>query len=248
MNSRINNLFLRLIAGSEYSKIITILDKLHCKGDQLFSCFLQAQSSKACCLLLLENDLDRFKFIESSKFEIIPFFKELKIDNANFDQLEAVLESKAQNLILFIDSLSPLFLTQTLYSASNYILNWSKKCNRLICRVNTNILTDCQLETLREMSQTLIELDFSQTADCLKATLTHKKANHKLSVDVIKVENLFKINQQLNVTICKDKADPVLINDENESMINQLPFNLRLTDDEKKVKDQLVLPHYRLVA
>ena len=118
----------------------------------------------------------------------------------------------------------------------------------MILKANGDLLLSHQLECIKEISQTLIELDSTQSSDCLRAIITHKRHNNKLGIDLIKVENMFTISSQLNVLIRKDIKDkPLSIEDESESLINLLPFNLRLTEDEKKLKDQLILPHCRSV-
>ena len=225
----------KIINGKLPSRFILIEDSLVCPGKELLKYFFRTKAEKI-ALIFLENHIN-----EDYKVEVHDLFN-YHYDKS-FSDFITQLTSNSVSLVI-VDSLSPALICDSL---SNVLISLNKliqKGTSIVSVIHTDVHSEFELKCLKQLASTHIQLAKDSRLNCFKAECVHLKPNRRVN-NVIRWHEFYQINNNGIEFIEIPKTNEIPVKISTADPTANLPFNLKLTEDEAEAKKNLVLPYVK---
>ncbi|XP_025422950.1 elongator complex protein 5 [Sipha flava] len=235
-----------IIRGTQPNRLIIIEDSFLAKGQFILHLISENRKSHDIHVLCFEHLVSQYQKLFPSLSNIHYYDCMTNILSSTLSMYETVTNIIAQstkNVVILIDSLSMYLLGtdfRNVYKEVLEITSLEKVPNvvQLVAVIHEDVTEKHYTEHLKNICKTYIHVQNTNNPLVLNLRLEHKRSNGKCVVQKLKGELksdcTFKlINDLLPQTIEEEKGIPK----------NLASFKLDLQENEKKAKEELVLPY-----
>uniref|UniRef100_A0A2S2NZ92 Elongator complex protein 5 n=1 Tax=Schizaphis graminum TaxID=13262 RepID=A0A2S2NZ92_SCHGA len=240
------NVYDSVVRGAQASRLILIEDSFLAKGQFLLHLISTNRKSYDIHVLCYEHLVSKYQTLFPSLSNIQYHDCMTNILSLNLSMYETVsniIEKSTRNIVFFIDSLS-MYLLRTdfskVYKELLDITSSDKFPNIVQCvAVIHNDVTEVnQIEHLKNICKTHVQVQSTNNPLFLKLRLEHKRSNGKCVVQKLSGE----LKSDCSFKLINDLA-PQKIEEDKGIPKNLASFKLDLQDNEKKAKEELILPY-----
>ncbi|KAL4084665.1 hypothetical protein QTP88_027592 [Uroleucon formosanum] len=240
------NAYDSVIKGTQASRLILIEDSFLAKGQFLLYLISANRKSYDIHVLCYENFASKYQtlFPTLSNIQYHDCMKNNSSLNLSmFETVSSIVEKSTRKIVILIDSLSMYLLLTGFRKVYKELLDITSsdkfpKVVQFVVVIHKDVTEVNQIEHLKNLCKTHIHVQSTNNPIILNLILELKRSNGKCVVQKLKGElksdNTFKLINDL---------PPQIIEEDKGIPTNLASFKLDLQDNEKKAKDELILPY-----
>ncbi|XP_060872264.1 elongator complex protein 5 [Metopolophium dirhodum] len=240
------NVYDSVVRGTQASRLILIEDSFLAKGQFLLHLISANRKSHDIHVLCYEHLVSKYQTLFPSLSNIQYHDCMINVSSLSLSMFETVshiVEKSTRKIVILIDSLSMYLLLTGFRKVYKELLDITSsdkfpKVVQFVAVIHKDVTEVNQIEHLKNICKTHVYVQSTNNPLIINLILEHKRSNGKCVVQKLKGElksdSTFKlINDLPPPKIEEDKGIPT----------NLASFKLDLQDNEKKAKEELILPY-----
>lgn len=241
------NVYDSVIKGTHPNRIVLVEDSFLAKGQFILHLISENRKSHDIHVLCYEHLASKYQNLFPSLTNIQYhdcMTNILSINQSMYETVTSIIEKSTRNVVVLIDSLSMYLLRTEFSKVYKEILDITSSENsphvvQLVAVVHEDVTEAYQIEHLKNICKTHIYVqNILNNPLILNLRLEHKRSNGKCIVQKLKGE----LKSDCKFKLINDLI-PQKIEEEKGIPTNLASFKLDLQDNEKKAKDELILPY-----
>ncbi|CAH1736554.1 unnamed protein product [Aphis gossypii] len=240
------NVYDSVVRGTQASRLILIEDSFLAKGQFLLHLISANRKSYDIHVLCYEHLVSKYQTLFPSLSNIHYhdcMSNILSLNLSMYETVSSIIEKSTRNIVIFIDSLSMYLLRTAFSKVYKELLDITSsdkfpKIVQFVAVIHNDITEVNQIEHLKNLCKTHVQVQSTNNPLFLNLRLEHKRSNGKCVVQKLKGE----LKSDCSFKLIND-LPPQKIEEDKGIPTNLASFKLDLQDNEKKAKEELILPY-----